>query len=30
MESDINTYSSGKNPERKQTKRQSLMLNASA
>ncbi|WP_017852412.1 flagellar protein FlgN [Leptospira interrogans serovar Szwajizak] len=30
MESEINTYGSGKNPERKQTKRQSLMLNASA
>ncbi|AXR63726.1 flagellar protein FlgN [Leptospira mayottensis] len=29
-ESGINTYGSGKDPERKQTKRQALMLNASA
>ncbi|MCG6195090.1 flagellar protein FlgN [Leptospira sp. FAT2] len=30
MESGVNTYGSGKNPERKQPKRQALMLNASA
>ncbi|EMF80785.1 hypothetical protein LEP1GSC188_3606 [Leptospira weilii serovar Topaz str. LT2116] len=30
MESGINTYGSGKDPERKRTKRQALMLNASA